>query len=154
MEERFWHKAYAPQVPPSIDYQKITLPEVLVKTAKTYPDNLALNMMGKKISFRQLDDLVNRMARALKDLGIHRGDKVAIILPNMPQTVIAAYAVFRIGAVVVMNNPLYTERELAYQLGDSEARLCICLDLLVPRIQKLKEQTGIEGIIALSLIHI
>jgi long-chain acyl-CoA synthetase len=105
-------------------------------------------MMGKKISFSRLNDLVDRFAAALADLGVQKGDKVSLILPNIPQVVIATYAVFRLGGVVVMNNPLYTERELEYQLNDSDSKMAICLDLLVPRVLKLKSATGIENIIA------
>jgi len=148
MEERIWHKAYAPGVPPSIDYEKITMPEALERTARNFPDNTALVMMGKKISYRELDDLVNRFAGALTDLGIHKGDKVAILLPNLPQGVIACQAVLKLGAVVVMHNPLYTESELEYQLNDSDSKMAISLDLLVPRILKLKEKTAIETVIA------
>ncbi|NQU15253.1 MAG: long-chain fatty acid--CoA ligase [Desulfobacteraceae bacterium] len=148
MEERIWHKAYAPQVPPSVDYEEITLPAALERTAGNFPDTTALIMMGKRITYKELDDLVNCFATALADLGIQKGDKVALLLPNMPQVVVAAYAVFRLGAAVVMNNPLYTESELEYQLNDSDSKMAICLDLLVPRIQKLKEKTGIETIIA------
>ena len=148
MEDRIWHKAYAKEVPPSIDYETITLPEALERTAKAFPDNIALVMMGEKITYRQLDELVNRFAGALTDLGIQKGDKVALLIPNMPQVVIATYAVFRLGAVVVMNNPLYTESELEHQFNDSDSKMAICLDLLVPRILKLKEKTGIETVIA------
>ncbi|MBW2182141.1 MAG: long-chain fatty acid--CoA ligase [Deltaproteobacteria bacterium] len=148
MEDRLWHKAYAPQVPPSIDYENITMPEALERTVKNFPDNISHIMMGKKITFSQLNDLVNRFASALADLGIKKGDKVAIMLPNMPQAVIATYAVFRLGAVVVMHNPLYTERELEHQLNDSDSVMAICLDLLVPRIQKLQEITNVQTIIA------
>jgi len=148
MEERIWHKAYAKEVPPSLDYEAITLHDALARTAKRSPHTVALIMMGKKITFRELDDLVNRFANALADLGIRKGDKVALLLPNMPQVVIASYAVFRLGGVVVMNNPLYTESELEHQLNDSESRMAICLDLLTPRMLKLKEKTGIESIVA------
>ncbi|MBA4393247.1 MAG: long-chain fatty acid--CoA ligase [Desulfobacca sp.] len=148
MEERIWHKSYDPQVPPSIDYEKLTLPEALERSARQYPDQVALLMMGKKITYRELNSLVNRFAAALGDLGIRKGDKVAILLPNIPQGFIACYAVFRLGAVVVMNNPLYTEHELAYQLKDSDSTLAISLDLLIPRILKIKEKTGIQKVIA------
>jgi long-chain acyl-CoA synthetase len=148
MEERIWHKSYAEGVPPSVDYEKITLSEVLERTAKNFPDTVALIMMGKKITYRQLDELVNRFAAALADLGIKKGDKVALLLPNMPQVVIASYAAFKLGAVVVMNNPLYTERELEHQLRDSDSKMAICMDLLVPRVLKLKDKTGIETVIA------
>jgi long-chain acyl-CoA synthetase len=148
MEERFWHKAYADDVPPSVDYDKITLPDTLKRTAQRHPDTVALVMMGKTITYHKLDELVNRFAGALADLGLQKGDKAALILPNMPQAIIAAYAVFRLGAVVVMNNPLYTESELAHQLNDSESKMVIGMDLLVPRMLSLKEQTGIETIIS------
>ena len=148
MEERIWHKSYAPGVPASIDYQKKTLPEGLETTAKRFPEVTAMILMGKKITYRELNDLVNRFAGALADLGLKKGDKVAMIIPNIPQMVIACYAVFKLGGVVVMNNPLYTERELLHQLSDSEASMCICLDLLVPRVLKLKDQCKLETIIA------
>jgi long-chain acyl-CoA synthetase len=148
MEERIWHKSYDPQVPPSIDYEKLTLPEALERSARKYPDQVALLMMGKKITYRELNSLVNRFAAALRELGVQKGDKVAILLPNIPQGFIACYAVFRLGAVVVMNNPLYTEHELAYQLKDSDSTLAISLDLLIPRILKIKDKTGIRTVIA------
>jgi long-chain acyl-CoA synthetase len=148
MEDRIWHKAYAPHVPPSLNYEKITLPEALERTALRFPDRVSLVMMGKKLTFKQINELVDRFANALTALGIKKGDKVAIMLPNIPQTVIATYAVFKLGAVVVMHNPLYTERELEYQLKDSDSVCAICLDLLVPRLLKLKEKTSVETIIA------
>ncbi|MBU2514130.1 long-chain fatty acid--CoA ligase [bacterium] len=151
MENRIWHKSYAPQVPPSINYEKVTIPEGLERTALRFPDKVSLIMMGKKLTFSQVNELVNRFANALADLGIKKGDKVAIALPNMPQAVIATYAVFKLGAVVVMHNPLYTERELEYQLNDSDSKLCICFDLLVPRILKLKPKTKLENVIACHL---
>lgn len=85
MEKRIWHKAYAKAVPPI-----------------NFPDTTALIMMGRRINYKELDELVNRFATALADLGIQKGDKVALLLPNIPQVVIAAYAVFRLGAVVVI----------------------------------------------------
>jgi len=148
MDERIWHKSYAPQVPPSLDYEEMTMPEALARTAKNYPDHVALVMMGKKITFKQLDEAVNRFAAALADLGLQKGDKVAMILPNLPQMVIASYAVFRLGGVVVMNNPLYTERELEYQLNDSDSKIAVCFDLLIPRILGLKPKTKIETVIS------
>ncbi len=148
MEARFWHKAYAPQVPPSIEYENLTLPAALQRMAKKYPDNAALIMMGKTISYRRLDVEVDRFAAALSELGIRKGDKVAIVLPNMPQMVIATYALFRLGAVAVMNNPLYTQRELEHQLNDSDSKMAICMDRVVPRIVSIRDRTRIETIIS------
>jgi long-chain acyl-CoA synthetase len=147
MQEKLWHKSYAPGVKKTLEYDKLTISEALTRSAKNFPDHTALNYMGKRIPYRQLDEFVNRFARALLDLGIQPGDKVAVCLPNIPQVIIANLAVFRIGAVAVQNNPLYTERELEYQLNDSDSKMMITLTLLIPRIQKIKPKTGIEKII-------
>ncbi|MBW2638467.1 MAG: AMP-binding protein, partial [Deltaproteobacteria bacterium] len=145
--ERLWHKSYADGIPAEIDIEQITLPEILTRTTGRFPDNIALIYMGKKITYRELESLVNRFARALVDLGVKAGDKVSMLLPNVPQMVIASYATYRIGAVTVMNNPLYTERELEYQLNDSDSTVLITLDLLFPRALKLRENTKVETII-------
>jgi long-chain acyl-CoA synthetase len=147
MEEKLWHKSYAPGVKKTLDYEKVTLSQSLARTAKDFPNNTALNYMGKKISFQELDGLVNAFARALEDLGVEPGDKVALCLPNIPQVIIANYAIFRIGATAVQNNPLYTERELEYQLNDSDSKVVITLTLLIPRIQKIQSNTQVEKII-------
>ena len=147
MEDRLWHKSYAPGVKKMLEYEEITLSQALTRSAKNFPDHTALNYMGKKITFKELDGLVNAFARALQEMGIQPGDKVALCLPNIPQAIIANYAVFRIGAVTVQNNPLYTERELQYQLNDSDSRIIITLTLLIPRVQKIKADTRIEKII-------
>jgi long-chain acyl-CoA synthetase len=126
----------------------VTMPQALEGTVTRFPDHVALIMLGKKITYRELDDQIKRLAGALADLGIKKGDKVAILLPNIPQVIMASYAVFLLGGVVVMHNPLYTERELEHQLNDSRCRMAICLDLLVPRILKLKPKTKIESVIA------
>ena len=146
-QEKIWFKSYAPGVPREIDFEKMTLPEALKRSAQIYPESTALLFMGKHLSYAELDRLVNRFARALLDLGVKKGDKVAMLLPNLPQTVIAVYAAFRIGAVAVMNNPLYTERELEYQFNDSDSKVLISLDLLHPRILKIKDKTKIEKVI-------
>lgn len=145
--ERPWHKSYTPGVPPEVEIRKITMAEALTNTAKKYPDEIAYIYMGKKIRYRDLEGLVNRFARALKALGVRKGDKVAMLLPNIPQVAIADHACYRLGAVTAMNNPLYTERELALQLDDSDARVIVTLDLLLPRVIKIKGQTKIDTII-------
>lgn len=151
MEEKLWHKSYAPGVKKTIEYEKVTISNALTRSANQFPGHTALNYMGKRISYRELDGLVNAFARGLQDLGIQPGDKVAVCLPNIPQVVIANLAIFRIGAVTVQHNPLYTERELAYQLEDSDSRMIITLSLLVPRIQKIKAQTRLEKIISCQI---
>ncbi|MBW2433179.1 MAG: long-chain fatty acid--CoA ligase [Deltaproteobacteria bacterium] len=147
MQKKLWYDSYAPGVKKALDYEKLTISEALTRTAERFPGHTALNYMGKKITFRQLNAKVNQCARALMDLDVRPGDKVAVCLPNIPQVIIANIAIMRIGAVTVQNNPLYTERELAYQLNDSDSKHIITLTLLIPRIQKIKPATQIEKII-------
>jgi long-chain acyl-CoA synthetase len=147
MEAKLWHKSYAPGVKKTLDYEKRTISEALARSAGNFPHHIAINYMGKKITYSELNDLVNRFARALLDLGIRPGDKIAVCLPNIPQVIITNLAILRIGAVTVQNNPLYTERELEYQLNDSESKMVITLTLLIPRMEKIKPKTQIERII-------
>ena len=136
--ERSWHGSYAPGVPQEPDIEKITMPEALTRTAGRFPNVTALVFMGKKITYRELEALVNRFAKALTAIGVKAGDKVSMLLPNMPQFVIANYAAMRIGAVAVMNNPLSTEEELSRQLTESDAAVLITLDLRLSLALALK----------------
>ena len=146
--ERSWRRSYAPGVPREPDFEKLTMPEVLTRTAGRFPNVTALVFMGKKITYRELEALVNRFAKALTAIGVKSGDKVCMLLPNMPQFVIANYAVLRIGAVAVMSNPLSTEDELTHRLNDSDSTVLITLDLRLPLALALKKKTGIRSIIA------
>jgi long-chain acyl-CoA synthetase len=147
MENRIWHRSYVSGVSPTIEFEKITMHAILERTASCFPDHIALMLMGKEITYRKLYEDVNHFASALAGLGIKKNDKVALILPNIPQMVIATYALFRLGAVAVMNNPLYTENELEHNLNNAEACMAICLDLFVPRVIALKNKTRVQKII-------
>ncbi len=148
MGEKLWYRSYAAGVPHHIDYDKTTMPQALSRSAERFGDRNAVSYMGKSITYRELDRLVNRFARALSDLGVGEGDKVAVVLPNIPQAIIAIMAAYRIGAVVALNNPLYTERELAYQFADSDARVAITLSVLVPRVTGVMKETSIEKVVS------
>jgi len=145
--ERIWHKSYPEGTPNEVSIEKLTMPEVFDRSVLKFPNNPAIVYMGKTLSYQELDSLVNRFANALIDLGVNPGDKVGMILPNMPQTIIANFATLRIGAVTAMNNPLYTERELEYQLNDSDATVLVTLDLLFPRVIKIQDNTKVKKII-------
>ncbi|MBU2551518.1 MAG: long-chain fatty acid--CoA ligase [Proteobacteria bacterium] len=148
MEDRVWHQSYVDGVPKSMDYEEITMPEILARTAQNFPNRTALWFMGRKISYAQLDRLVNRFANALKGLGVEPGDRVALFLPNIPQIVIGYFGLWRAGAVAAPNNPLYTDREIEHQLNDSGATVAVSLDLLTPRLLALRERTRIRRIIS------
>lgn len=145
--EKIWLNSYDQNVPTTLDYRESSMHEVLTETAGIYSERPALSFFGARLTFKQLERQTNQLANGLLDMGVQAGDKVALLLPNMPQTVIAVYASWRIGAVVVMNNPLYTDSELLHQLNDSGARFLICLDLLVPRMQAIRSKTFVDKII-------
>ena len=145
--ERVWHKSYPKGTPNEVAIEKLTMPQVLDRAVSEFPENPVLIYMGKTISYIELNSLVNRFANALIDLGVAPGDKVGMLLPNMPQAIIANLATYRIGGVTAMNNPLYTERELEYQLDDSDATVLVTLDLLFPRVIKIQKNTRIKTII-------
>ncbi|NOQ86631.1 MAG: AMP-binding protein, partial [Deltaproteobacteria bacterium] len=120
--EKPWKKHYTNGVPGTLQYPKIAIDEMLRNTSRNYPENTALIFGGNSISYQELDNLVDRFASGLFNIGIKEGDRVALLLPNCPQMVIAFYSIFRIGAVAVPANPMYQEREIAYQIENSGAR--------------------------------
>jgi long-chain acyl-CoA synthetase len=130
-----------------MQYENLTMPAFLARSAAKQPTRTALAFMGNRIGYRPFDEMVNRVANALLAMGVAPGDRVAVLLPNIPQVAAAAYGIWRIGAVTVMCNPLYTDRELEHQLNDSGAGVLICLDLLAPRMIALRPRTGIRRIV-------
>jgi len=146
-----WRHKYEPGVPATVSYENKTLLRFFDETMASFPGKTALIFEGFHLRYGELRDMVDRMAGALAALGIRKGDRVAILLPNVIPCVAAYYAVLRLGGIVVMNNPLYTDHELAYQFNDSGARMVITLDLLAARMVKLREKTDIQHIIYTSL---
>ena len=147
-----WLKYYADGVPEEIEFEELCLPDILERAAKRYPDKDALLFQENKMSFKELKDKVDRLATCLSGFGIKKGDSVAILLPNLIPCVISYYAILRIGAIVVMNNPLYSDRELEHQLNDSGARALITMDIFGNRMIDLRPKTGIRQIIYTSVL--
>jgi long-chain acyl-CoA synthetase len=146
--EKLWSKSYAKGVPHQLHYESTPMPEALARTAREFPDKTALLFIDSKVSYRQLNDMANRFANALIDMGVKPGDKVAMLMPNMPQLVAATYGAWRAGAVVVMNNPLYTDVELEYQFNNSESTFLVAIDLICPRMIALRPKTKIKNLVA------
>lgn len=146
-----WLKHYDSGVPGHIEYKNQCLPDRLDETANLYPDRAALIFMGYKVTYRQLIDMRNRFASRLSDFGVKQGDRVAILLPNTIPCVVSFTAILKLGAIVVMNNPLYTNRELEHQFNDSGAKVLVTLDLLADRMIDLRAKTGIKQIVYTSL---
>jgi long-chain acyl-CoA synthetase len=148
MKECIWHKSYAPGMSKSIEIEEVTMPHFLTRAAKKFPNRTAFQFMGWEITFAAMEKLVNQFANALVEIGVRAGDRVALLMPNIPQMAIAYYGTWRMGGVPVPNNPLYTDRELEYQLSDSGSTAIVTLDLFVPRIKALKSKTKIKIIIS------
>ncbi|MCD6508494.1 long-chain fatty acid--CoA ligase [Candidatus Poribacteria bacterium] len=151
--EKVWYSFYDEGVPKSIQYPDLPLYDLLDRSGESYPENDALIFMGKRIKYRKLKELTDRFARALIDLGIERGDRVALFLPNCPQYVIAFYGTIKAGAIVVPNNPLLSGKELSYQIEDSGAKAIVTLNLkmLYHKVMEVKREVGIENVILSSL---
>ncbi|HEY4601127.1 MAG TPA: long-chain-fatty-acid--CoA ligase [Cerasibacillus sp.] len=146
-----WLSHYPEEIPTSIDYDEKPLQDFLKDAASIYKEKKALHFMGKEMSFQEVYDQSIRFASYLQQLGVQKGDRVAVMLPNSPQAVISYYGSLLVGAIVVQTNPLYKERELAYQLNDSGAKVIVCLDILFPMVSKVKRETDLEHIIVTGI---
>jgi long-chain acyl-CoA synthetase len=142
-----WVKFYEPGIPPGLTYPDLTLGNILSQTASKYPGHTALLFFGRKITFAELDGLVNRFSHALSGLGVNKGDRVALMLPNIPQMVIAYYGTLRIGAIAVATNPLYLAHELEVQLKDSGAEILVAVDMFYPVISRALPKTSVKKLI-------
>ncbi|MGH2400753.1 MAG: AMP-binding protein, partial [bacterium] len=151
MEQRPWLKFYEPGVPHTLNYPNIPLTSLLDDTAARYPEHTASIFFGAKMTFRMLQTNAACFAAALTRLGVRRGDRVALHLPNCPQFLIAYYGALRAGAVVVPFNPLYVEREIEFQLQDSGAEVAVTLDLLYPRIADVRARTKVREIVVTAI---
>ncbi len=149
--ERPWLSSYEPKVPESIEYPNVPLCQFLSDSAKRYPEKDALSFYGNRTSYRVLLEQANRFANALIGLGVKKGDRVAIMLPNIPQCVVAYYGALKMGAVVVMTNPLYLDREIQIQMSDSGAETIVALDFFYPRIEPVLKKTPLKNIILTSV---
>jgi long-chain acyl-CoA synthetase len=137
MPERQWMSHYPQGVPPQIPLTPETLLDVLSTSARRFSRRPALYFFGKTISYHDCQTLVDKFACGLAALGLRKGDRVALCLPNCPQAVIAYFGILRAGGIVVACNPTYTEHELSHQLHDAGARAIIVLDQMYPKIRHL-----------------
>ncbi len=151
ISERLWHKHYPPEISTTMEYEKRPLHEFLEESAALYGEKKALYFMGKELTYREVNKQTRLLAGYLQEIGLAKGDRVAIMLPNTPQSVIAYYAVLMAGGVVVQTNPLYMERELEYQVKDSGAKMIICLDAFYPKAVYVKGRTSLHHIIVTGI---
>ncbi len=154
--EKPWLAHYEQAVPHSLTYPQITLQQTLADTAARFPDHTAITLvlrylgpirLGGQLTYRQLQAEVKRFAAALHALGVRKGDRVALMLPNLPQFVIAFYGALTLGAIVVNTNPTYTAPELRHQFDDAGAETVVLLSGFYSKIQEILAQTSIKRVI-------
>jgi long-chain acyl-CoA synthetase len=150
--ERPWTAHYGPGVPADLKLPQGSLVDLLESSVQRFGSKPALEFFGARTSYRELGTLISRAAAGLKKLGVRAGDRVALVLPNCPQHIIAFHAVLRLGAIVVEHNPLYTDRELRHQFEDHGATVAIVWDKAVQRVSQLPPDVGLRTIISVELI--
>jgi long-chain acyl-CoA synthetase len=146
--ERTWVTHYAEGVPAEIDPTDSSLVDLLAQAVATYSSRPALEFFGAELTYSELGRRVALAAEGLRRLGVGQGDRVALVLPNCPEHIIAFYAVLRLGAVVVEHNPLYTPSEMAHQFGDHGAVCAIVWDRVAPAVSAIQ---GVEQVVAVDI---
>ena len=146
-----WLASYADGVPATIDPPTQTLVDMLDVSVRRHRRRVALEFFGAETTYAELGDQVARAANALRKLGVRRGDRVALVLPNCPQHVVAFYAILRIGAIAIEHNPLYTERELRHQFEDHGAKVAIVWDKVAGTVVGFPRDVGVQTVVSVDV---
>lgn len=149
MEKR-WYKVWPPGVPKSFEVEK-PLSEYIREWASRAPEKPALSFYGKDITYKELNDAIDRIAWGLVNLGVKKGDRVVLHMQNCPQFVIGFFGILRAGGVVVSLNPMFKHTELEYEINDAQAETLIGLDFLFTEVEKIRERTQLKNVILTSL---
>jgi long-chain acyl-CoA synthetase len=148
---RPWTRHYDPGVPATLVYPQVPLQAMLDDAAESKPNATATIFFNRKRTYKSISDAAWRFANGLRRLGVKKGDRVALVLPNTPQFVIAFYGALRAGATVVPCNPRYTAPEMQHQLADSGATLVVVLSRLYPLVKAAREATSVEHVIVTNI---
>jgi acyl-CoA synthetase (AMP-forming)/AMP-acid ligase II len=149
MEKR-WFKSWPKGVPRSLVLMAKPLHEFLRDHARLSPNKVAVNFYGREISFQELDRQTDQLAASLVSMGVKKGDRVTLFLENSPQFLIGYYAILKAGGVVVAANPMFKEEELKYEINDADSRILIAQDVLYPKVEGIRANTGLSHIILTS----
>src|SRR5215213_9938303 len=151
MTHKPWLAHYDAGVPHEIAVPPIALPELLANAAREYPDAPAISFYGRTISYAELDALATRFAAALVQAGARPGERVVLVLPNVPQALICYYGALRAGAIVVLTNPLYEAGALIRQVEDAQATSIIALSMFHPLVEQVRARVAFERVIFTNL---
>ncbi|MBC8336116.1 MAG: long-chain fatty acid--CoA ligase [Anaerolineales bacterium] len=149
--ENVWLKNYDVGVPQNIDYPQKPLFHFLEDAAQKYPDKACTIFKGAEVTYKEMDEITDTLAGALADLGVKKGDRVGIFMPNTPQFVMAYYGVLKAGGVVVASNPLYTASEIAHQAKDAGIEIMLVMSNFYQTVKSAQDQTNVKTIIVTNL---
>ncbi|AZV44643.1 AMP-binding protein [Peribacillus asahii] len=151
MSNKPWQQMYPEGIPTTLIYDDKPVQTYLKESAVKHPYKASIHFMGRELTFKEVYESSLKFAAYLKELGLEKGDRVAILLPNCPQAVISYFGILMAEGVVVQTNPTYTERELEYQMKDAEAKIIVTMDILFPRVAKIAPKTNIQHIIVTAI---
>jgi long-chain acyl-CoA synthetase len=151
MQDRPWVKSYDEGVAHALDYPEMRMQDFLENAARKWPDKPCTIFNGAEITFKEMNDMTDRLAAGLHELGVKKGDRVGLFIPNTPQFVIAYYAILKAGGVVVATNPLYTEREIIHQVNDAGIEVMVLMTNNYEKVKAVQGQTRIKTIVATNI---
>jgi long-chain acyl-CoA synthetase len=151
MNDRPWTKHYDDGVPEHIDYPDINVVEMYNETARKYPDTAATIFKGARISYAEMNRITDQLAAGLASLGVKKGDRVGIFMPNSPQFVMAFLAILKLGAVVVATNPLYSDREIEHQLNDAGVEVMLVMSNFYNTMKRVQPKTKLRVLIVTNI---
>jgi long-chain acyl-CoA synthetase len=151
MDDRPWLSCYDEGVPHTIEYPPVSLNFFLEDAASKHPNSPCTIFKGAKITYREMNELTDRVAAGLASLGVKKGDRVGIFMPNTPQFVMVYFGVLKLGAVVVATNPLYTAREIEHQVNDAGIEIMLVMSNFYNTIKEVQPKTKIRQIVVTNL---
>lgn len=151
MSDRPWLENYDEGVPQTIEYPEVPLFYFLEESARKYPDSPCTIFKGAKISYHEMNELSDRLAAGLTSIGIKKGDRVGIFIPNTPQFVMAYYAILKIGGIVVATNPMYSPREIVHQSNDAGIEVMVVMSNFYNRIKEVQPETKIRTLVVTNI---
>ena len=146
-QKKLWYKFWPAAMPTNLDYPEVPLHELLRDSAKKHPKISAITNFEREITYSELDLLSDQFASGLAALGVRKGSRVAVFLPNIPQFIIAYFGILKAGAVITAISPMHKERELTYQLNNSTAEIIVVLDSLYPIVENVWRNTKLKKVV-------
>ena len=151
MDDFPWQKNYDNGVPKTLEYPAVPIFYYLEEVAKKHPEKICTIFKGAKITYKEMNEMTDSLAAGLSKMGVKKGDRVGIFMPNTPQFVMAFYAILKIGAVVVATSPLYGPREIEHQANDSGMKVMLVMSNFYNTVKSVQKKTGIKHLVVTNL---